>query len=57
MGEKRGKKVDVCSMTLVVSLKKKEKHKVDVYSDFFVFNDTIEGPRAPAVKPGHIAQP
>jgi hypothetical protein len=44
LGEKRGKKVDVCSMTLVVSLKKKEKNKVDVYSDFFVFNDTIEGP-------------
>jgi hypothetical protein len=23
---------------------------------FFVFNDTIEGPRAPAVKPGRVAQ-
>ncbi len=24
--------------------------------DLFVFNDTVEGPRAPAVKPGHITQ-
>jgi hypothetical protein len=24
--------------------------------DLFVFNDTIEGPRAPAVKPGCITQ-
>ncbi len=24
--------------------------------DLFVFNDTIEGPRAPAVKPGRITQ-
>ena len=24
--------------------------------DLFVFNDTIEGPRAPAVKPGRVAQ-
>jgi hypothetical protein len=24
--------------------------------DVFVFNDTIEGPRAPAVKPGRITQ-
>jgi hypothetical protein len=25
-----------------------------VEQDLFVFNDTIEGPRAPAVKPGRI---
>jgi hypothetical protein len=25
--------------------------------DLFVFNDSIEGPRAPAVKPGRAAQP
>ncbi len=25
--------------------------------EFFVFNDTIEGPRAPAVKPGRITKP
>jgi hypothetical protein len=24
--------------------------------DLFVFNDTIEGPRAPAVKPGCVTQ-
>ena len=24
--------------------------------DLFVFNDTVEGPRAPAVKPGRITQ-
>ena len=24
--------------------------------DLFVFNDTTEGPRAPAVKPGRVAQ-
>ncbi len=24
--------------------------------DLFVFNDTIEGPRSPAVKPGRITQ-
>ena len=24
--------------------------------DLFVFNDTIEGPRAPAVKPGRVTQ-
>jgi hypothetical protein len=24
--------------------------------DLFVFNDTVEGPRAPAVKPGRIIQ-
>jgi hypothetical protein len=25
-------------------------------ADLFVFNDTIEGPRAPAVKPGRVTQ-
>ncbi len=25
--------------------------------DLFVFNDTIEGPRAPVVKPGRVTQP
>ena len=24
--------------------------------DLFVFNDTVEGPRAPAVKPGCVTQ-
>ena len=24
--------------------------------ELFVFNDTIEGPRAPAVKPGRVTQ-
>jgi hypothetical protein len=24
--------------------------------DLFIFNDTIEGPKAPAVKPGRITQ-
>ena len=24
--------------------------------DLFVFNDTIKGPRAPAVKPGRVTQ-
>ena len=30
--------------------------KEEEEEDLFVFNDTIEGPRAPAVKPGRITQ-
>ena len=36
--------------SVTVSLNPKEEE------DLFVFNDTIEGPRAPAVKPGRITQ-
>ena len=30
---------------------------IRVWEDLFVFNDSIEGPRAPAVKPGRVTQP
>ena len=30
--------------------------KEEEEEDLFVFNDTIEGPRAPAVKPGRVTQ-
>jgi hypothetical protein len=31
-------------------------HEEEEEEDLFVFNDTVEGPRAPAVKPGRITQ-
>ncbi len=31
-----------------------EEEEEEEEKDLFVFNDTIEGPRAPAVKPGRI---
>ena len=37
---------------LRMSLKEEEEEE----EDLFVFNDTIEGPRAPAVKPGRVTQ-
>ena len=37
-------------------LKEKEEEEEEEEEDLFVFNDTIEGPRAPAVKPGRITQ-
>ena len=33
-----------------------EEEEVEEEEDLFVFNDTIEGPRAPAVKPGRVTQ-
>ena len=33
-----------------------EEEEEDEEEDLFEFNDTIEGPRAPAVKPGRITQ-
>ena len=30
--------------------------EVEEEEDLFVFDDTIEGPRAPAVKPGRVTQ-
>ena len=33
-----------------------EEEEEEEEEDLFVFNDTIEGPRAPAVKPGRITQ-
>ena len=33
-----------------------EKEEEEEEEDLFVFNDTIEGPRAPAVKPGRVTQ-
>ena len=32
------------------------KEEEEEAEDLFVFNDTIEGPRAPAVKPGRVTQ-
>jgi len=31
-------------------------HDEEEEEDLFVFNDTIEGPRAPVVKPGRVTQ-
>ena len=33
-----------------------EEEDEDLEEDLFVFNDTIEGPRAPAAKPGRVTQ-
>ena len=33
-----------------------EEEEREEEEDLFVFKDTIEGPRAPAVKPGRITQ-
>ncbi len=33
-----------------------EEEEEEEEEDLFVFNDTIEGPRAPAVKPGRVTQ-
>ncbi len=33
---------------------KKKKRETEMKMDLFVFNDTIEVPRAPAVKPGRV---
>jgi hypothetical protein len=33
-----------------------EEEEEEEEEDLFVFNDTIEGPRAPAVKPGCVTQ-
>ena len=35
---------------------KEEEEEEEEEEDLFVFNDTIEGPRAPAVKPGRVTQ-
>ena len=35
---------------------KPEEEEEEEEEDLFVFNDTIEGPRAPAVKPGRVTQ-
>jgi hypothetical protein len=34
----------------------REDEEEEEEEDLFVFNDTIEGPRAPAVKPGRVTQ-
>jgi hypothetical protein len=34
----------------------REEEEEEEEEDLFVFNDTIEGPRAPAVKPGRVTQ-
>jgi len=43
------------SLHLVLFLKEEEEEEEEE-EDLFVFNDTIEGPRAPAVKPGRVTQ-
>ena len=35
---------------------REEEEEEEEEEDLFVFNDTIEGPRAPAVKPGRVTQ-
>jgi hypothetical protein len=40
---------------LAIALASKEEEEEEE-EDLFVFNDTIEGPRAPAVKPGRVTQ-
>ena len=40
--------------TFVLSVEEEEEEEEE--EDLFVFNDTIEGPRAPAVKPGRVTQ-
>ncbi len=42
---------DSAAITARVSEEEEEEEE-----DLFVFNDTIDGPRAPAVKPGRITQ-
>ena len=41
---------------LFVLLRIPEEEEEEEEEDLFVFNDTIEGPRAPAVKPGRVTQ-
>ncbi len=36
--------------------REEEEEEEEEEEDLFVFNDTIEGPRAPAVKPGRVTQ-
>ena len=43
-----------CDATEKVSQIEEEEEEEE--EDLFVFNDTIEGPRAPAVKPGRVTQ-
>ncbi len=38
------------------STREAEEGEEEEEEDLFVFNDTIEGPRAPVVKPGRITQ-
>ena len=38
------------------TLTMEEEEEEEEEEDLFVFNDTIEGPRAPAVKPGRVTQ-
>jgi hypothetical protein len=35
---------------------KEEEEEEEEEEDLFIFNDTIEGPRAPAVEPGRVTQ-
>jgi hypothetical protein len=41
-------------VVVVVVVEEEEEEEEEV--DLFVFNDTIEGARAPAVKPGRVTQ-
>ena len=40
----------------VTKEEEEEDEEEEEEEDLFVFNDTVEGPRAPAVKPGRITQ-
>ena len=43
-----------CQLILKIQVTEEEEEEEE--EDLFVFNDTIEGPRAPAVKPGRVTQ-
>ena len=38
------------------SMSSVEEEEEEEEEDLFVFNDTIEGPRSPAVQPGRVTQ-
>jgi hypothetical protein len=48
--------VEICCHELALYRRRLEEEEEEEEEDLFVFNDTIEGPRAPAVKPGRITQ-
>ena len=55
--KKKSEKMRVASTAMTNSKKcrvEEEEEDSDLEEDLFVFNDIIEGPRAPAVKPGRV---
>jgi hypothetical protein len=51
-GEKHRRVFFVFAMIVTVTVEEEEEGP----GFLFVFNDTVEGPRAPAVKPGRVTQ-